>query len=81
MYYTYVLESIKHPSTRYIGHTANLRRRLERHNAGEVSSTARHRPWKIRLYIAFETRDLARRFERYLKSGSGHAFAIRHFGR
>ena len=55
-----ILESVRKPGTRYIGHTSNLRRRLERHNAGE-------------------TRRLARDFERYLKSGSGHAFANRHF--
>jgi len=79
VFYTYVLESIRKPGTRYTGQTSNLRKRLEQHNAGENRSTARHRPWKIKLYIAFESRDLARRFERYLKSGSGHAFANRHF--
>jgi len=31
---------------------------------------------KLRLYVALETHDLAHRFERYLESGSGHAFAI-----
>ena len=41
--------------------------------------TAKHRPWKLKLYVAFETLELARSFERYLKSGSGHAFAKRHF--
>jgi len=79
VYHTYVLESVKRPGTRYIGHTSNLRRRVAQHNAGENRSTARHRPWRLKLYIAFETRDLACRFERYLKSGSGHAFAKRHF--
>jgi predicted GIY-YIG superfamily endonuclease len=79
VYYTYVLESLKRPGTRYIGRTSNLQRRLEQHNTGGNRSTARHRPWKLKLYIAFETRDLARNFERYLKSGSGHAFANRHF--
>ena len=33
----------------------------------------------MKLYIAFETHQLAQDFERYLKSGSGHAFANRHF--
>ena len=36
-------------------------------------------PWKVKLYVAFETLELAREFERYLKSGSGCAFAKRHF--
>ncbi len=79
MYYTYVLESIKRPGTRYIGQTSDLRRRLRQHNAGENRATARHRPWRVKLYVAFDTRALARHFERYLKSGSGHAFANRHF--
>ena len=54
---------------------------LIRHNAGETRSTARHRPWKVVLYVAFESRTQAHHFERYLKSGSGHAFANRHFWR
>ena len=81
MFYIYILESIPKPGTRYIGHTANLKSRLERHNAGETHSTRRHRPWKVKLYVAFETRRQAREFECYLKSGSGHAFANRHFWR
>ena len=36
-------------------------------------------PWKLKLYIAFETLPQAQHFEKYLKSGSGHAFANRHF--
>ena len=79
VYYTYVLESLNLPGTRYIGQTSDPWRRLEQHNAGENRSTVRRRPWKIVLYIAFETRNQAVRFERYLKSGSGHAFANRHF--
>jgi hypothetical protein len=35
-----------------------------------------HRP---HLRIAFETLEQAQHFEHYLKSGSGHAFANRHF--
>ena len=74
MYYTYILESTADP-TRYPGHTSDLRARLAEHNRGKCRHTARHRPWKVKLYIAFATRKLARDFERYLKSGSGHAFA------
>jgi len=36
-------------------------------------------PWKVEAYFAFETREKAAAFEDYLKSGSGHAFAKRHF--
>ena len=79
VFYTYVLESVKSPGKRYIGSTSHIGLRLARHNAGESHHTAKYRPWRVRLYVAFETRDLASRFERYLKSGSGHAFANRHF--
>lgn len=79
MFYTYILESTSSPANRYIGQTSDLRRRLCQHNAGENTSTAKRRPWRIALYVAFPTRKQARHFERYLKSGSGHAFANRHF--
>ncbi len=79
MFYTYILESLSHPNRRYVGHTADLRQRLLDHNSGKCPHTAKFRPWKIRLYVAFEDLDHAQRFEAYLKSGSGHAFAKRHF--
>jgi len=79
MFYTYILESEKKPSERYIGHTTDLKKRLRKHNSGHCNSTRRYLPWKIKLYIAFETLSQAQHFERYLKTGSGHAFANRHF--
>ena len=79
MYYTYILESLATPGKYYRGHTSDLDERLKRHNEGEGAHTSKYRPWKVKLYIAFESRDLARNFEKYLKSGSGHAFAKKHF--
>ena len=79
MFYTYILRSIEHPEQRYIGHTADLRERLIKHNKGDVPHTAKFRPWKIETYIAFDSEEKAISFEHYLKSGSGHAFAKRHF--
>jgi putative endonuclease len=79
MFYTYILESLIHPDRRYIGRTSDLRRRLAEHNAGKCRHTARYTPWKLKLYVAFDNAKLAAHFERYLKSGSGHAFAQRHF--
>ena len=49
MHYTYILESTETAGVRYIGHTSDLRRRLAQHNAGENLSTAKHRPWKLKL--------------------------------
>ena len=53
--------------------------RLAKHNKGDVPHTSKFKPWKIEVYIAFETAEKAVDFEAYLKSVSGHAFAKRHF--
>jgi len=75
VYYVYLLESERDPTRRYVGLTANLRRRLTEHNGGKSAHTAKYLPWRIRIYIAFSDQGKAEQFERYLKSGSGHAFA------
>jgi putative endonuclease len=80
VFYTYVIESQLKPYERYIGHTSDLQKRLCDHNAGKCSHTSKYMPWKVKFYAAFETLEQARKFEAYLKSGSGHAFAKRHLG-
>ena len=77
--YVYLLQSLVEPESFYTGLTRQLAARLDCHNRGAVSSTVRHRPWQIRVAVAFRDPALATRFERYLKSGSGRAFAKRHF--
>jgi predicted GIY-YIG superfamily endonuclease len=62
----------------YIGATRDLRARLQKHNAGEVSHTSKYSPWAIKTYIAFTDEERAFAFEKYLKSASGRAFAKRH---
>jgi len=79
MFYTYIIESLRCPEHCYIGHTSDLKQRLFEHNTGRCVHTAKFTPWKLKIYVAFETLEQAQRFERYLKSGSGHAFADRHF--
>lgn len=78
MFYTYVIESIPVPKERYFGHTTNLKQRLSDHDTGKCVHTSKFKPWKLKLYVAFETIEQAQHFEKYLKSGSGHAFANRH---
>ena len=80
MFYAYILQSVSKPTEHYRGSTSDLRQRLANHNAGKCSHTTKFRPWRIKFYAAFESPDLARDFETYLKSGSGHAFAKRHCG-
>ena len=79
MFYTYILRSLSHPDQRYIGSTSDLKSRLIKLNSGEVPHTSKFKPWKIEAYFAFETNEKAVAFEAYLKTGSGHAFAKRHF--
>jgi len=63
----------------YVGVTSNVEQRVETHNRGASAHTARYRPWGLAVAIELRSEELALRFERYLKSGSGRAFARRHF--
>ncbi|PIZ58549.1 excinuclease ABC subunit C [bacterium (Candidatus Torokbacteria) CG_4_10_14_0_2_um_filter_35_8] len=73
-YYVYILRSIKFPDQIYIGYTTNPRKRLKKHNAGESKHARKFRSWKIEICIAFSSKELALKFEKYLKTGSGKAF-------
>jgi predicted GIY-YIG superfamily endonuclease len=75
MRYVYLLRSEAHPGQRYVGVTSDLRRRLAEHNAGKSPHTSKYAPWTLVTYVAFSDVQKAQNFERYLKSGSGHAFA------
>ncbi len=75
MHYVYLLQSEAARNERYVGLTTDLKRRLADHNAGKSPHTSKYLPWKLMTYIAFSDRRKAELFERYLKSGSGHAFA------
>lgn len=75
MHYVYLMESEARLGKRYVGYSDDLPQRLADHNAGKNVSTAPFRPWRLRTYLAFSTKANALAFERYLKSGSGHAFA------
>ena len=78
MYYVYLIENFSAKGQRYVGMTADLKQPLQEHNAGKSFHTSKFRPWKLIVYIAFADRAKADAFERYLKSGSGHAFASKH---
>ncbi len=75
LYYVYLIESLSAEGQRYVGMTDDLKQRLQKHNTGESSHTSKSKPWKLITYVAFTERAKAEAFERYLKSGSGHAFA------
>jgi putative endonuclease len=78
-HYVYMLQSLVASRSHYVGRTSGLASRLASHNAGSVPATSGKRPWRIKTAIAFSDEARARAFERYLKTGSGRAFALRHF--
>jgi putative endonuclease len=77
--FVYILRSVNSPDRRYVGLASDVTARLRAHNAGQNTSTERWKPWLVDVCIEFRTEQMAVRFENYLKSGSGHAFAKRHF--
>jgi len=76
--FVYVLRSDSDPERHYVGLSSDVDRRLERHNHGPSGHTVEHRPWSLEVVIEFPTEQQAARFEQYLKTGSGRAFAKRH---
>ena len=78
--FVYILRSQTDPSRHYVGVTSDVANRLEWHNHGPSGQTMRNRPWAVIVSIEFADEPTALRFEHYLKTGSGRAFAKRHFG-
>jgi len=78
MTYVYILQSRQKPEHYYEGVTSDLRARLKKHSAREVSHTSKYAPWTLKTYIAFTDEKRAFAFEKYLKSASGRAFAKKH---
>jgi len=77
--YVYILVSLENETIHYTGITRRLEKRLLEHNRGICPHTSQHRPWRIETAIVFKSKNKARLFEKYLKSGSGREFARRHF--
>ena len=75
MYFVYSLRSEMNPDKHYVGLTVDLPRRLREHNAGKSVHTNKFKPWTLETYTAFSEQSKAERFEVYLKTASGRAFA------
>ena len=79
MFYVYLIQSINYPEQRYVGHTSDLKKRINDHNSGFSFHTNKYKPWKIKNCFAFDDEQKAEKFESYLKSKSGREFIKRHF--
>ena len=77
MEYVYILKCAD--NTYYTGHTSDLDERIKRHNKGENTYTKDRLPVTLVYYSAFNNKYKAYEFEKYLKSGSGKAFAKKRF--
>ena len=77
--FVYRLRSKRTPSKTYVGITCDLHKRLREHNEGLSQYTSKDGPWYIETAVWFRDEQKAKAFERYLKSGSGRAFAAKRF--
>ena len=75
----YLIQSMSRPTQRYVGITDGVQKRLTGHNSGDSKHTAKFAPWELIVALSFSEAEKAIAFERYLKTGSGRAFAQRHF--
>ncbi|TAL19219.1 GIY-YIG nuclease family protein [Patescibacteria group bacterium] len=66
MYYVYILERLK-DARWYIGSTKNVEERLTYHNAGKITSTRPHRPYRLVYLESFENKTQALLREKQIK--------------
>jgi len=62
----------------YVGRSDNLKRRIGEHLRGEDETTRKFLPIHLVTCLAFNSKTLAVKFEKYLKTGSGLAFRNKH---
>jgi predicted GIY-YIG superfamily endonuclease len=74
--YVYILEN--HEGRQYVGSTQDIKKRLTKHNHGEVPHTSKFKPWELKFACSFPSKEQALTFEKYLKSGSGTMFRYKH---
>ena len=77
--FVYILYSEK-SSRYYVGQTADIDKRLERHNLGNVPSTKHGTPWKLVLQLKVSTRSEAMILEKKIKKRGAKRFIDNQFG-
>jgi putative endonuclease len=66
-YFVYILQS-EQDGSYYIGHTADLKERIQRHNQGRSLYTRLKIPWKLIYHEVYGSRVEAMRREKEIKS-------------
>ena len=74
MFYVYILRSLKDGSY-YSGFTENLKQRVKEHNWHLSEYSKSKTPFELTWFCSFKNKKKALDFEKYLKQGSGFAFA------
>ncbi len=74
MYYVYIIQSQKDQSY-YTGFTEDLKQRIKGHNWHEAIYSKSKAPLDLVWFCSFRDKKKALDFEKYLKQGSGFAFA------
>jgi len=74
----YILFSEKR-SRYYVGQTTDIKKRLERHNQGNVPSTKYGLPWKLVLQIQVTSKKESLILERRIKKRGAKQFIDDHF--
>jgi putative endonuclease len=77
MHFVYIIKS-KSKDQKYIGMTANLKRRILEHNSNGNKFTTRNKDYYLVWFCCFKHKQIAYNFEKYLKSSSGYAFQKKH---
>ena len=73
MWCAYALQS-KKDGWLYIGISSDVKKRLEQHNRGYSRSTRSRVPFELFYVEECGSRVIARKWEKYLKSGNGREF-------
>ncbi|WP_394749979.1 GIY-YIG nuclease family protein [Spongiimicrobium salis] len=77
--WVYILHSEKR-SRYYVGQTADIKKRLIRHNKGNVPSTKSGNPWKLVLQLEVSNRSEALLLEKKIKKRGAKRYLDNHFG-
>jgi putative endonuclease len=73
MFFIYIIKSEK-DGRLYKGFTTDIERRLKEHNSGKTKSSSPYKPWKLVYTEEVESREQARKREKYFKSGIGREY-------
>ena len=73
MFSTYIIKS-QYDNSYYIGHSSDIKIRLEHHNQGLSRYTSKKTPWKLVYLETYQTKGEASKRELFLKKQRNRSF-------